>query len=247
LQSLAPIRLEEMEAVELLNRKDTKFIFPASRINSVLNRLKDSYRILEVNGDRTTGYHNIYFDTADHFCYLQHHNGRLNRYKIRIRSYVNSGLTFLEIKFKSNRFRTIKNRIQVPTGTTELRDEMKQFIRDHCPIDPDLLQPAVEISFDRVTLVSKDMTERATIDLNLKASSMGKELNLQHLAIAELKQDGIISGSLFKWVLRRNHGTEKRISKYCICLSATHPELRQNTFRIKHHYIRKLEKSDTYE
>ena len=105
----------------------------------------------------------------------------------------------------------------------------------------------MEIGFDRVTLVSKDMTERATIDLNLKASSMGKELNLQHLAIAELKQDGIISGSLFRSGFYAEITALKNGSASTAFVYQPHPELRQNTFRIKHHYIRKLEKSDTYE
>ena len=41
-----------------------------------------------------------------------HQNKKLNRYKIRQREYLISDISFFEIKFKSNKGRTIKKRIK---------------------------------------------------------------------------------------------------------------------------------------
>ena len=40
--------------------------------------------------------------------FLDHHNRRVNRNKIRFREYVGSNLTFLEVKTKNNKGKTIK-------------------------------------------------------------------------------------------------------------------------------------------
>ena len=40
----------------------------------------------------------LYYDTEDRKFYLDHHNQRVNRNKIRFREYEGSNLTFLEIK-----------------------------------------------------------------------------------------------------------------------------------------------------
>ena len=55
-------------------------------------------------------YKSLYYDTEDWKFYLDHHNGRVNRNKIRFREYVGSKLTFLEIKLKNNKGKTIKKR-----------------------------------------------------------------------------------------------------------------------------------------
>jgi hypothetical protein len=42
----------------------------------------------------------LYFDTDSKRFYHDHHNGKVKRTKIRMRNYVESNLTFLEIKKK---------------------------------------------------------------------------------------------------------------------------------------------------
>ncbi|WP_374693471.1 VTC domain-containing protein [Bacteroides thetaiotaomicron] len=47
-----------------------------------------------VNGECNIAYHTIYLDTPDRDMYVTHQNGRIVREKIRIRTYINSDLTF---------------------------------------------------------------------------------------------------------------------------------------------------------
>ena len=107
-----PISLQEMDDVKLLDRTDTKFAFHDKELPGILEKLRSDYFVLEVQGKRSTQYETLYFDTEDFDFYLRHHNQKLNRYKARFRKYVESNLVFFEVKFKSNRNRTIKDRIK---------------------------------------------------------------------------------------------------------------------------------------
>ena len=111
LNSLESISLKEMDNVKLMDRVDTKYIFSIQQLPLYLNAIKENYRVLEVNDYRMINYESLYFDTKDFEFYRQHHSGKMNRYKIRFRKYVESDLNFFEIKLKSNKGRTIKNRI----------------------------------------------------------------------------------------------------------------------------------------
>ena len=98
-----PITLGEMDGVRLLDRLDTKFTFNRTLLTGILEEMMKDYSILDIEGRRVSRYETIYFDTPEHLFYLHHHNGKLNRYKIRFRKYVDSGDTFFEIKLKNNR------------------------------------------------------------------------------------------------------------------------------------------------
>ena len=97
------ISLSEMDDVKLMSRTDTKFAFNDIKLPVLLQKLSEHYRILEIEGERIHHYKSLYFDTEDRKFYLDHHNSRVNRNKIRFREYVGSGLTFLEIKLKNNK------------------------------------------------------------------------------------------------------------------------------------------------
>ncbi len=112
LKTFTPITLAEMEGVELMDRTDTKYIFNISQLPGVLENLSQYYKLLNVNGVNENKYKTLYFDTPDFQLYMDHHNGRTNRYKVRYRQYVDSGLVFFEIKNKNNKERTIKSRIK---------------------------------------------------------------------------------------------------------------------------------------
>src|SRR4051812_18873006 len=101
-----------MDNVKLMNRTDTKFLFTTDQFETVLNEVAPYYKVLEVNGKRLNHYKTLYYDTSDLALYNKHHNGKLNRYKIRHRTYVESDTGFLEVKFKNNKGRTIKNRVR---------------------------------------------------------------------------------------------------------------------------------------
>lgn len=241
LNTLTPISLSEMEGVELMNRKDKKYFFDISKLPDILKQMEPNYRILDINGVRLFNYRNIYFDTPDFFFYTQHHNMRVNRFKIRIRQYVESNLNFLEIKFKTNTKRTIKSRINIAEFSPEFNDEAKAFIRLNTPFDPDELVPTLNNDFKRFTLVSKDMKERATIDSELNFEVGGGKKHFSNLCIAELKLDTSSSGSKFKVAMRENLCPEVRISKYSVGMAFMYDHLKQNNFKFKKLQINRIE------
>ena len=103
LKEYIPISLEEMSGIKLMNRTDTKYVTSYQILKEILLVARHDYRIQEVNGEYNIAYHTIYLDTADRDMYLTHQNGRVVREKIRIRTYVDSDLTFLEVKNKNNK------------------------------------------------------------------------------------------------------------------------------------------------
>ena len=107
------IYLEEMSGIKLMNRTDTKFVTNRRRLEQLLEMAQTNYRVQEIDGRRTATYYTVYFVTDARDMFLTHHNGILNRQKLRIRSYVDSGLSFLEVKTKNNHRRTRKRRISI--------------------------------------------------------------------------------------------------------------------------------------
>ena len=120
LEALAPITLEEMDGVKLLNRIDSKYLTDEATLVAILSDAAAAgYRVLETGGARISPYDSVYFDTPGLRMFLDHHNRRLRRQKVRTRAYLNSGDAFLEIKKKTNKGRTRKKRTGIPMA---LRD-----------------------------------------------------------------------------------------------------------------------------
>lgn len=241
LNNFSPITLAEMENVELMNRKDMKYFFDRNKLPEILEQMSADYKVLDINGTRLFNYRNIYFDTKDFFFYTQHHNKRVNRYKIRIRQYVESNINFLEVKFKTNTKRTLKSRIKIPEFTEVFSDKAKEFILQHTPFNSEDLVPTLRNDFKRFTLVSKKLNERATIDTDLELEVPGNKRHFSNLCIAELKIDGSSSGSKFKVVMRDNLCPEVRISKYSVGAAFMYDELKQNNFKFKKLQINRIE------
>ena len=104
LEEMAPIMLDQMSSIKLMNRIDTKFVTSRRLLLELLRRVQDKYFVQEINGDRISPYRTTYFDTPRYEQYMQHHNRHANRTKVRVRTYLSSGdLTFLEVKKKNER------------------------------------------------------------------------------------------------------------------------------------------------
>ena len=156
-----------MDEVKLMNRTDTKFVFPLSTLHKILPELVDHYRVLEIDGVRLNAYRSLYFDTEDFQFYHQHHNGKTGRNKVRFREYIDSGLAFLEVKRKNNKGKTIKKRIKVGDIPEQLDGPNKDFV-DKVVGEKLDLKPQHWNKFSRITLVHKIRKERLTIDVNFR-------------------------------------------------------------------------------
>ena len=216
LDEYTPITLEEMDTVKLMNRTDTKFLMPKTKLAELLEMAKESYSVCEINGGRILPYETTYMDTKDLMFFRQHLNGKLNRHKMRYRTYLTSNISFFEIKFKTNKERTIKWRI--PNKLEDKpEDEVYDFMNSRTNYDLEKVVPALHNNFDRITLVGLKTKERITIDFNLKFENLeGNKTELEFLAIAELKREGYTNNSPFIEMAKklgiRNYG----FSKYCV-------------------------------
>ncbi len=109
-QAIAPITLDEMDTIKLMNRIDSKFVTNEDVLLAILRDAHaEGYRALVVEGKKVSPYDSMYYDTPDLRMFLDHHNKRMVRQKVRTRVYVSSGQTFLEIKNWSLSFDLFKN------------------------------------------------------------------------------------------------------------------------------------------
>ena len=239
LKSFNGLSLDELDSVKLQNRVDSKFVFKEEDLNIILGEASKFYNVLDLGGIRSNSYHSLYFDTPDDHFFISHHNGKLNRYKVRYRQYMDSGLCFLEVKFKNNKGRTIKGRMKVPEITEVLNAEAKAFIDERIGKSYDL-QPSLWNSFERITLAHKEIAERLTIDHELKFSLHGKEARLSNICIAELKQEKLDYSSVFMKIMRAHGSQPSGMSKYCIGSLLLRPELKYNNFKEKLLRLNKL-------
>ena len=100
LDTFSSISLSEIEQVNLFNRIDTKYIVQMVDFTGILKEIKHHYNVLQIDNKRIHRYESLYFDTPDFKLYQYHHNDQQNRFKVRYRKYVDSGLCYFEIKYK---------------------------------------------------------------------------------------------------------------------------------------------------
>ena len=245
---LPPISLEEMSGIKLMNRTDTKYVATISQLLSFLQDVEGKYYIQEINGVRLASYHTTYFDTGNNEMYVMHHNGKLVREKIRVRTYEDTQITFLEVKNKNNHKRTNKKRIEV-RAVDSLHDEQERvipFLGKHAWYTLYSIRPVIENRFNRITLVNFGKTERLTIDFNLRFHNLltDDRRNLEHVAIIELKRDGNVSSPSLE-IFRKLRIQRSGFSKYCMGCALTNKGLKRNNFKERLRLIDKLEKIQT--
>ena len=183
-----------------------------------------------MNGQKIQTYKSLYFDTEDKVFFLQHHNSRVNRNKVRFREYVGSGLVFLEVKLKNNKGKTIKTRIKVDSVSNTLSEDHQDYINQVIGKKMDLISQQWVV-FNRITFVDKLYQERLTIDLNLEFSKQKKSGNFKNIVVAEIKTERSNVSSVFKSVAKERHIKPIRLSKYCMTTINLDPSIKQNRFK----------------
>src|SRR4051812_28435841 len=215
LTRMAPTTLAQLDAVALLNRVDTKFLLTGSQLLEILPKLSQEYLVLNVQGRRMHQYRTLYFDTPDLDLYRMHNSSQAVRHKVRSRAYVDSGLSFVEIKSKTSTHRTVKHRLATPEFVTDLTPEASAFVLANLGPLGESLQPTLSNDFLRVTLVDRRQTERLTLDLNIQFDSDGRTAVLPGIVIAELKQGAAGQRSAFASAMRLSKIAPSSVSKYC--------------------------------
>lgn len=234
-----PISLDEMNSVKLLDRMDRKYTFPSYRLNGILKRLLTNYKILEIDELRFARYETHYFDTPEYEMYTKHHNKKLNRYKVRFRTYLDSGLHFFEVKFKTNKGRTIKKRVLLPQNHYDIIDDAELLLNKRSPYKKEQLQESIQVFYSRITLVSNDLKERVTIDTGLSYKLGDKMISFPNMIIAEVKQDKS-GASNFIHLMNELRIKDISISKYCLGIASLATNVKTNNFKIKLLHVKKL-------
>lgn len=231
----APIALDELVSeAELLTRVDRKYLVPVAEAVAILHELDPHCRVLDIDGRRAFGYDSVYFDTADHLAFRLTAQRRRRRFKLRTRSYLDTGGTFLELKTKSGRGRTVKERVPcaasdrgriAPAAAAYVAERLQQR-----GIDADLvpeLHPTLVSRYRRATLLLPGGS-RATFDdrLRWRDARSGRSLHLPHYVIIESKSAGTAT-ALDRELWRRGH-RPGGLSKFGTGTAALHPELPSN-------------------
>lgn len=229
----APISLEEIQAVALQNRIDTKYVLPIEKVQRIMPQLTEAYSVMVINDSRLNDYRTLYFDTADFEFFRQHHAGKLDRYKVRSREYLDSHMTFLEVKHKTNKGRTVKRRVRTPALVQSLPGDSAEFLHESFPFDANQLDAKLRVDYSRITLASKTESERVTIDINLTYKWLGQTFSLPHIAIVELKQEHFSRNAAIAQLLRKHQIRPTGFSKYCVGVSLLYPNIKHNNFKGK--------------
>jgi len=238
------ITLSEMNGIKLMNRIDTKYLIPEQLLPELLEQIKNEYRVQIVEDLPVNRYDTLYYDTKDAEMYTLHHNKKLARQKVRTRTYVESSISFLEIKLKNNKGRTDKRRISIPLNAFshfQSDPNAVSFINKYSTFPDTELLPLLENNFERVTLVNNEKTERLTIDGHIQFRNMqtGITRDVPELMIFELKQDGHCPSPI-RDLLSRYKILPKSFSKYCLGTVITNPRVKSNNFKTKLRFINKL-------
>ena len=177
---LAPTSLAELNgAAGLLTRVDRKYLVPLERAQELVGGLSSEARVLEIDGRRRFSYASTYFDTPGLEAFMLTARKRRRRFKVRTRTYLDSGLCFLEVKTRGARGTTVKRRMGYhPDDASRLTGSGRAFVaaclastgvtgpaaaRDIAAV----LRPVLATTYERTTLHLPRAEARATIDTAL--------------------------------------------------------------------------------
>lgn len=239
-----PISLKALNAkAAMLERLDNKYVVRAPALAAAVVELAARFDVLEIDGQRSFTYETCYFDDPERRSFHDHHQGRRQRMKVRVRRYVEAALCFVEVKLKDKRGITVKKRMPYDPARYGTLDEVAQrHVRDSYealygrPFERPL-EPVLHMRYRRITLVAREGGERMTIDTGIhffghegpEATSSCRR-TADEVFIVETKSargHGIADA-----ILRRQHlHPTNACSKYCVGMSALGAVQRFNRFR----------------
>lgn len=234
--NFAPISLADLnDKAEMLARLDNKYIMPGHLLAQALASFEKDFEILEIEGKRGFAYSTLYFDDAERRCYYDHHQRKRKRIKVRIRTYVDADLHYLEVKLNDKRSSCLKKRLRLKGPLQELDSTCHEFI-DAChretyeaPFNKEMFG-ALRVQYERYTLVAKDGGERLTIDTAMRFK-VGDKLASPRYDIFIVETKSARGNGIADKVFRSLHvQPTKRVSKFCIGMAANGEVLRHNGF-----------------
>ncbi len=231
-------RLADLPAIDLAtliargnlqDRVDRKYLLPAGELPAIVAGIGPQALVLQIGSRRNFGYRSMYFDTPGLTCYLMAARRRPRRFKVRTRTYLDTGECWLEAKIRDGRGRSVKHR--TPHDSADSLDEQaRQFLHALPRLPGDLvaeLAPQLTTFYQRTTLFLPAERVRVTIDTDLVAMDCaGNAMRLPRQMIIETKSPGSACAmDRLLWGMGRRPIT---ISKYATSLAALNPRLPAN-------------------
>lgn len=239
IDALDVISLDEINKIDLPRRIDTKFVFHKNHLAEILKSIQHDYQIQVIEGKRKQNYSTYYYDTPTKSFYFHHHQGKGNRFKIRVRHYHVSKDIFFEMKKKNNRNVTRKKRIRIHEQFEP--GKLPEYLKN-VGLDENMhLELSLANAFTRITLASRKRDERVTIDFDLSFTRNEKEVSLPYLVICEIKTNRKYSKSVLYKLLKQKHFKPTRISKYVVGNILFDKKLKKNRFKEKMRILKKIE------
>ena len=189
-EHLAATTLAELNsAAGLLTRVDRKYLVPASCAQELVDGLAPHARVLTIDGRRRFSYASTYFDTPALEAFMLTARKRRRRFKVRTRTYLDSGLCFLEVKTRGARGTTVKRRMSYHADdASRLTGPGRAFVAA-CLASTGVtgsaaahevaaaLRPVLATTYERTTLHLPRAEARATIDTALTWQRLGPTIS----------------------------------------------------------------------
>lgn len=226
-----PISLDELNAAAaLLSRVDRKYALTLAAADAVVASLPNGTRALQIAGRRRFAYRSTYYDTPELTSFLDTARRRRRRFKVRTRTYVDSGERFLEVKTRRGGT-TVKRRTRF-AAAPELDAAALDFLTTALAEDDATLagplEPVLEVSYDRSTFLLPGAQCRVTVDRSIiwRDLRTGDTLTAPDLSIVETKSGNAPSAA--DRLLWRGGQRPVAVSKYATGLAALRADLPHN-------------------
>jgi len=231
IDNLPPISLDELMArASLQVRQDRKYLLDRDDLDDLVRALPPEVQALEIDRRRCFRYRSDYYDTLGLTSYLAAARPRRMRYKVRLRSYLNSGHQVWEVKTRGGRGATIKHRVECRPGDPQAQLPEALAAAGLEPTLADELRPVLTTAYARRTLYLASTESRVTVDTDLVWSTPdGRELSRPGLAVVETKS-AHAAGAVDRLLWSLGH-RPRPVSKYGTGLAALRPELPANKWR----------------
>lgn len=235
-----PRRLADLPSISLdvlagqagrMTRVDRKYVVPKATLDVLLEACAPDAVALEIDGARAFRYASTYLDTPQLRAFHEGGRKRRLRFKVRTRSYLDTGGHYLEVKTGGARGTTIKTRIGVDAPlTSSLTTDQVDFVhttladRGIRDVTVSSLRPALDVRYTRSTLAFLSAGDRTTLDTDLTwVGPDGRKISRPDLAVVETKA-GSTATSVDRLLWRLGH-RPLRMSKYGIGLALLRPSL----------------------
>ena len=234
---------EVLEHAATMTRVDRKYLVPRALLPGLVAAVGGRFRALEIDGRRSTTYTSRYLDTADLASCRAHLQGRRRRWKVRVRSYHEDGLTRVEVKIRDGRGTTNKTVRDLDGSATlgvtgRLDSDASDFVASVLggsgfPVEVGRLHPTMEVTYRRSTLADTSAGERLTIDSDLVCELEDRHVRLDHGFLVVETKGGFRPGPADRALVAM--GVRPRsLSKYASAAALLRDDLADNDVRRLH-------------